>query len=148
MMAVEALLCLVIAVTDGDSIKVRCDQQAEPVNLTIRMAEIDAPEKKQAFGERAKQALSDLCFNERAKVTPEKLDFRKRTIARVECKGKDANREMVRLGMAWAYIKYQTDQLFPQLELRARAQGVGLWADLGTDAPPTPPWKWRRAAKL
>lgn len=29
-----------------------------------RLAEIDAPEKKQAFGDRSKEALSDLCFKQ------------------------------------------------------------------------------------
>jgi endonuclease YncB( thermonuclease family) len=126
---------------------VRCDQQPEPVNLTIRMAEIDAPERKQAFGTRATQALGALCHRATATVKPQTIDRYGRTVARVECKGKDANSEMVRLGMAWAYTKYQTDALFPQLELQARAQRVGLWADSDTAALPVAPWAWRKLPK-
>jgi endonuclease YncB( thermonuclease family) len=146
-MPLAPLLCLVIAVTDGDTLKVRCDQQPEPMNLTIRMAEIDAPERRQAFGTRATQALGALCFREQATVKPQTIDRYGRTVARVECKGKDANSEMVKLGMAWAYTKYQTDALFPQLELQARAQRVGLWVDAETKLPPVAPWDWRKLPK-
>ena len=55
--------------TDGDTIKVRCGEGAQ---TTIRLAGIDAPEKKQAFGQRSKQALSDLCYQVQANITPKR----------------------------------------------------------------------------
>ncbi|MFH3579159.1 thermonuclease family protein, partial [Acinetobacter baumannii] len=50
----------VIGVTDGDTITVldRSNNQ-----IKVRLADIDAPEKSQPFGAKAKQALSDLTFN-------------------------------------------------------------------------------------
>ncbi len=36
-----------------------------------------------------------------------------RTVARVECRGKDANADQVRSGMAWAYTQYQSDPRYP-----------------------------------
>ena len=48
------LLCLVVAITDGDTIKVRCPEQPQAV---VRLAEIDAPESKQPFGQRSKQEI-------------------------------------------------------------------------------------------
>ena len=36
--------------------------------LKVRLAEIDAPEKSQAFGQRSKQSLSDLVFGKQVKV--------------------------------------------------------------------------------
>jgi endonuclease YncB( thermonuclease family) len=143
----ESLICLVVAITDGDTIKVRCGQQGAYEQVVIRLSEIDAPEKKQSFGSRSKDALGALCYEAMATIKPQTKDRYGRTIARVECKGKDANSEMVRQGMAWAYTKYQTDPLFPQLEAQARARHVGLWVDLGSAAPPVEPWLWRKQAK-
>ena len=37
------LICLIVGVTDGDTLTARCDQQT----VKIRLAEIDAPEKAQ-----------------------------------------------------------------------------------------------------
>ncbi len=42
---------------------------------------------------------------------------------------------MVKQGMAWAYIKYQTDTMFPQIELQDREQRVVLCVDLGNEKP-------------
>lgn len=139
--------CLVVAVTDGDTLKARCSTDGEYKQITVRLAEIDSPERKQAFGTRAKDALGALCHETEATLTPQTKDRYGRTVARVACKGKDVNAEMVRLGMAWAYTKYQTDPLFHQLELQARAQRVGLWSDLDSAKPPLPPWEWRKLPK-
>jgi nuclease-like protein len=49
----------VTAVNDGDTIKVLT---AEKQLLRVRVAWIDAPESSQAFGQRAKQAMSALVF--------------------------------------------------------------------------------------
>lgn len=139
--------CLIVAITDGDTLKARCGTEGAYEQITVRLAEIDSPEHKQAFGTRAKDALGALCHETEATITSQAKDRYGRTVARVVCNGKDVNAEMVRLGMAWAYSKYQTDPLFPQLELQARAQRVGLWVDLGTAKPPLPPWDWRKLPK-
>ncbi len=143
----ETLICLVVAITDGDTLKVRCGQQGAYEQVTIRMAEIDAPEKKQAFGSRSKDALGALCHEAMATIKPQTKDRYGRTVARVECRGVDANAAMVKLGMAWAYVKYQTDPKFPQLEQQARSQRVGLWGDLGSAEPPIAPWEFRAQSK-
>jgi len=132
--------CLVVGVSDGDTLKVRCGQAGGYQQLSVRLAEIDAPEKGQAFGQRSKLSLSALCFGSWALITPEKQDRYGRTVARVDCRGLDANAEQVRRGMAWAYAKYQRDPAFTRLETLARAERVGLWSD--DDA--VPPWQWRR----
>ena len=51
----------VIAVADGDTITVLIGHR----EIKVRLTEIDAPEKKQVFGSRSKQSLSDLCFGKR-----------------------------------------------------------------------------------
>jgi endonuclease YncB( thermonuclease family) len=81
----EALVfCLVVAITDGDTIKVRCGDESQ---ATVRLAEIDAPEKRQAWGERSRQHLAQLCYERRAEVKPQTTDRYGRTVARVSCAG-------------------------------------------------------------
>ncbi len=139
--------CLVVSVTDGDTIKVRCGDAGAYEQITVRLAEIDAPERKQAYGNRSKDALGALCHEAIANIKPQTKDRYGRTVARVECKGIDVNAAMVNQGMAWAFTKYQTDPIFPQLELQARSQRVGLWVDSGTEKPPIAPWEWRKLPK-
>lgn len=134
------LLCLVVAITDGDTLKVRCDDSPQQV---VRLAEIDAPEKAQPFGDRSRQHLADLCFQKRAEIMPQAQDRYGRTVGRVTCEGKDANAEQVRAGMAWAYTKYLKDPLIKALEVDARGGHRGLWVD----ATPTAPWDWRHPPK-
>ena len=135
--------CLIVGVTDGDTLKARCGTPAAYEQVKIRLSEIDAPESKQAFGERSKQSLSDLCFHQQAVITGGNKDKYGRTLARVECKGKDAAVHQVQTGMAWAYTQYLTDQAVYRAQQAAQTTHVGLWAD----AKPVAPWLWRREAK-
>mgnify|MGYP001460838412 CR=1 FL=1 len=115
--------CLVVGITDGDTLKLRCREQ-----ITVRLADIDAPEKGQAFGQRSKEALSDLCFGTMARMDAQSRDRYGRTVARIRCAGTDANAAMVRQGMAWAYRRYQTDPKFSVFEAEARYRKAGLGA--------------------
>ena len=133
-----ALLCLVVGISDGDTIKVRC---ADRPQMVIRLAEIDAPEKAQPFGQRSKELLSALCFKKQAEIRPSTRDRYGRTVARVLCAGTDANAAMVRSGMAWAYTRYLTDPQIQAMELVARRERLGLWAE----PHPVPPWEWRKS---
>lgn len=134
------LLCLVVAITDGDSIKVRCGE--EPVQA-VRLAQVDAPEKGQAFGQRSKQSLAELCHERLAEVRRQTTDRYGRMVARVSCAGKDASAEQVKAGMAWAYLEYLNDPAIKNLERQARGQARGLWAD----SAPVAPWDWRKQRK-
>jgi endonuclease YncB( thermonuclease family) len=145
----SVLLCLVIAITDGDTLKVRCDAQlTQPAQtLTVRLAEIDAPEKRQAFGTKSRAHLAALCFQRAAQVHPvakgRGRDRYGRTVARVACAGVDANATMVRDGFAWVFDRYVTDQALYQSQDKARAAKRGLWSD----AAPMAPWEWRRTQR-
>lgn len=133
------LLCLVVGVTDGDTLTARCDAPDGTVTMHVRLAEIDAPEKRQPFGERSKEHLASLCFEKPAVVRLKTRDRYGRSVARVECHGVDASAAQVRTGMAWAFTKYLTDPVIRAEEHRAREARAGLWVD----ARPTPPWEWR-----
>lgn len=132
--------CIVVSITDGDTLTAMCDHQ----QVKIRLAEIDAPEKKQAFGQRSKQSLAELCFQKQAEIRPQTKDRYHRTVARVICEGTDANAEQVRRGMAWVYDRYVKDKSLYALQDEARVRKVGIWSD----ADPVPPWEWRHSKRL
>ena len=131
-----AVLCLVVGVSDGDTIKVRCGDTPEE---KVRLLQIDAPEKKQAFGTKAKEVLSDLAFGKTVQLERGSPDRYGRTLGRLTLDSTDLNFEMVRRGFAWCYLKYLTDQSCLTIEADAREHRRGLWAD----ASPIPPWEFR-----
>lgn len=126
----------VIAIEGGDTLVLMVNEKP----LKIGLANIDAPEKAQPFGERSKQSLSDLCLRKDALYKEQDIDRYGRILAVVTCDGVEANRTQIELGMAWVYVKYNRDLLLPGLEAMARRDRRGLWAD----AEPTPPWEFRQ----
>lgn len=133
----QALTCRVVGVSDGDTITALC-QGFE--RLKVRLAEIDAPEKAQAFGAASKQSLAGICYGTDAEISPMATDRYGRTVARVRCNGIDANAAQVQHGLAWVYDKYASDGALYQLQDEARAARRGLWADDSA----IPPWQWRK----
>ncbi len=131
----------VVGVADGDTITVLHNGKGE----RIRLHGIDCPEKRQAFGNRAKQFTSTLVFGTTVTVQVLDRDRYGRTVAEVLLPdGRSLNRELVRAGFAWWYWRYTPDdETLAQLEREARAAKRGLWAD----AEPVPPWEWRRMRK-
>ncbi|OQA32206.1 MAG: hypothetical protein BWY57_02143 [Betaproteobacteria bacterium ADurb.Bin341] len=61
----DILLCLVIAISDGDTLRA---SRRPKETIKIRLAEIDVLEKEK-LGQRSKQSLSDLCYLRQAKIT-------------------------------------------------------------------------------
>ncbi|RYH63616.1 MAG: thermonuclease family protein [Alcaligenaceae bacterium] len=135
-----ALLCLVVGIIDGDTIKVRCGEPTTREQIIVRISAIDAPEKRQPFGEVSRQHLAALCFKEQATLTSKGTDRYGRTIADVECRGVDVATEPVRSGLAWYYVRYGKGyEQLQGLETGARAERKGLWS-----AEAVPPWEWRK----
>lgn len=126
----------VVGISDGDTLVVLVDHR----QIRVRLAEIDAPERGQAFGNKARQHLGDLCIRRAARVTPQVQDAYGRVVARVTCDGLDASEGQVRAGFAWVYTKYAPlDSPLYVLEAEARAARRGLWLD----PKPQPPWDRR-----
>ena len=139
-MSLTALFCLVVAISDGDTLTARCGRPGSYEQVKVRIAAIDAPELGQAYGQKSRQQLAQLCFRQRARIDPVERDRYGRTVAHVRCADVDVATEQVRTGMAWVYTRYATGrpQLAP-LERRARASGAGLWAQRR----PMAPWTYR-----
>ncbi|EBB2472662.1 micrococcal nuclease [Salmonella enterica] len=126
----------VIRVLDGDTIEVLQDKT--PVR--IRLANIDAPEKKQAFGRWSTNQLKGLVAAQSVTVMYTQTDRYGRIIGRVfTTNGTEASRFMVKSGAAWVYDKYNSDNSLPALQQEAKDHRRGLWADSN----PMPPWEWR-----
>ncbi|EPJ3097195.1 hypothetical protein D2184_24470 [Escherichia coli] len=126
----------VIRVLDGDTIEVLQDKKS----VRIRLANIDAPEKKQAFGRWSTNQLKTLLAGQSVTVSYTQTDRYGRIIGRVfTTNGTDASRFMVQSGAAWVYERYNEDESLPALQREAQEQKRGLWAD----ANPVPPWEWR-----
>lgn len=128
---------LVVSVHDGDTLTILVGKQ----QVKVRLAEIDAPELHQPFGNRSKQSLAELCFQVTAKMEMVARDRYGRAVSKVACAGTDASAHQVATGMAWVYDRYSkpSSPLYP-LQDTAKAAKRGLWAD----NEPVPPWEWRK----
>jgi endonuclease YncB( thermonuclease family) len=127
-----------VKVLDGDTVEVMHNGKAE----RIRLEGIDAPEKGQAFSQRAKDFILTAAAGKTVTVQKKGRDRYGRTVAEVVLPdGRSLNRELVRNGYAWWYRQYSKDVSLGKLEAEARKTRRGLWS-----APnPVPPWEWRRA---
>lgn len=128
----------VISVHDGDTLTVL---DAANRQIKVRLAEIDTPETDQPYGSRAKQALSSLVFGKTVIVNVKTTDRYGRSVGRVYANTLDVNAEMVRIGAAWVYRQYATDQKLYTLENQAKADKAGLWGL--PEAQRMAPWQWR-----
>ena len=126
----------VIRVLDGDTLEILQDKK--PVR--VRLANIDAPEKKQDYGRWSTDMMKSLVAGKTVTVTYFQRDRYGRIPGQVYAPdGMNINQFMVRAGAAWVYEQYNTDPVLPVLQNEARQQKCGLWSD----ADPVPPWIWR-----
>ena len=130
----------VVAIADGDTFTLLT---AEKQQVKIRLAEIDAPESGQPYGNKSKQTLSGLIFGKDVRVVVQTTDRYGRTVGRPYVGDLDICAEMVRTGAAWAYREYLRDNGLLTLESEAQAYKRGLWGL--SEAQNVPPWEWRRA---
>ena len=131
----------VVAVYDGDTITVL--DEMDKGNFKIRLDKIDAPEKNQAFGNKAKQFLSSLIFGKQVSIRYKAVDRYGRILGVIYYDGAEINLVMVQNGYAWHYSYYDKTPAYIQAEKQARADKKGLWA-----APnPVNPYKFRKMKK-
>lgn len=153
MVLVYILLCLascvhaeqmyigkVVSVSDGDTISV--SRYPQPL-LKVRLAGIDAPEKKQAFGQKAQESLSKLVVWQKVEVVAVGADRYGRVIGDVYVQGLWVNLEMVSQGVAWVYRHYSHDRRLIEAEGKAKSSRSGLWVE----PTPVPPWEWRKSQR-
>jgi endonuclease YncB( thermonuclease family) len=136
----------VVGVADGDTLTL-LDERHQQVR--VRLDGIDAPERTQPFGQRARQSLAALAHGREAVADCPKTDKYGRSVCRVTVDGVDVGLEQVRRGLAWHYVRYAREQSpearaeYARAEQQARLERSGLWSTRD----PTPPWDYRRAAR-
>jgi endonuclease YncB( thermonuclease family) len=133
----ESRRCLVVGVSDGDTITARCGEPGSYEQIRVRLAGIDAPERRQAYGERARQHLAALVFQRWAALECGKVDRYGRSVCLVRvapasrsdgAPALDVGLSMVSAGMAWWYRAYAREQApedrgrYEAAELAAQAQ--------------------------
>lgn len=128
----------VVAVYDGDTVTCIDENNQQQ---KIRLAEIDAPEAKQDFGQVSRQALAGMVFGKTITVVDDGKDRYGRWIGHLYADGVDVNRQMVASGMAWHYAAYSKDQSLAALQTQAQAQKLGIWSQPN----PIPPSEFRKS---
>lgn len=159
-MLAAVLVCMVVGISDGDTLTARCERDDGTETVKVRLAGIDAPEKSQPFGRRSRQHLAYLAFRKIATIEARKTDRYGRTVARVlvadpsctsgDCpKTLDVGMAQLTVGLAWWYRQYEDEQppqergQYEFAEFESRAKRAGLWSDADSVAP----WAWRKGER-
>jgi endonuclease YncB( thermonuclease family) len=134
------LVLSVVSVADGDTLTL----QDGASRTTVRLAEIDAPERTQPYSQVARRNLATLCQPaQRIRLEPVSTDRYGRTVGHLWCDDVHVNWRQVEDGLAWCFTKYLKDPATCRpLEANARAAQRGLWRDPA----PVAPWDFRAAA--
>lgn len=152
MSAILFAACLVIGISDGDTVRVKCPQRKAA--FQVRIAELDAPELAhkafgwdlQPFGKESQASAAALCQGKLADVRRTGFDVHRRAVGSVSCAGTDLATYQLKRGMGWAaqpqYLPKGSKAV--EYEAAARAAHVGLWAGDGQIAP----WIWRKGNKV
>ena len=136
----------VIKITDGDTINLL---DTKKQIHKIRLAGIDAPERRQPYGKAASKFLSKQVNQQTVCIVGDKIDRYKRLVGVIQYEGRDINLELVKAGYAWHYKKYQREQtssdqiLYAAAEDKARSDVIGLWSE----PDPINPSDWRKGKK-
>ncbi len=106
-------------VVDGDTLYVL---DANYKEHKIRLAGIDAPERKQAYGLASRKHLASIVASKQVTIEYQKRDRYGRIVGKVLLDGIDVCLEQVKAGFAWHYKKYQHEQSPEDQQLYAEAE--------------------------
>ena len=134
----------VISVADGDTLTIL---DIKNTQHKIRLVGIDAPERRQSYGDKSRAHLASLVDQKIVRVEYSGVDRYQRTLGKVFLADFDINLEQVSSGFAWHYKLYEKEQStddrneYSKAEALARESRKGLWQE----EVPLPPWEFRRA---
>ena len=130
----------VIAVSDGDTIKLLTQDK---VTHKIRLLDIDAPEKKQPFGNKSRDNLASYIAGEIITVKYKSKDKYGRILGTIYFENLDINLQQIKNGYAWVYKQYSKNQTYYKEEQKAKELKKGLWIEKNAIAP----WEFRKQKK-
>lgn len=136
----KTLTAKVVGIKDGDTVVVLDSLNNQ---TTLRLAEVDCPEKSQPFGTKAKQFTSDQIYLKNIKYIVTDTDRYGRSIAMIyyDNDNKYLSAEIIKAGMGWHYKRYSTSTKLANFEVKAKKDKIGLWVDNN----PIAPWEWRKS---
>ena len=121
---------------DGDTVKIDGGMR----QYKLRINDIDAPERNQAYGKQARRALINFCKHAQIQVQLSGTDKYQRDLGQLHCNQQSVSTYMVANGYAWFNQRYSLDGSLLLAEQHARQQKLGLWQS----SAPLPPWRWRQ----
>ena len=129
---------IVSYVYDGDTVQLSNGAG----KFKLRLTDIDAPERNQPYGLKARRALMKLCQGDAVKVNVDIVgkDKYQRLLGKLECNDVDASLYLLEQGYAWYPHKFSHAPRLKKAAEDARENKHGLWQDDN----PTPPWVWRK----
>ncbi len=130
--------CIAVKVSDGDTFTCKGTYQRL---IQVRLADIDAPESGQAYGNQARKKLNSLIYKKTVRLTNERQDKYGRVVATVFSGSLNVNLAMIEQGYAWHYERYSNNAEYAAAMQQAQAKKRGLWADKGRIIKPE---QWRR----
>jgi micrococcal nuclease len=126
----------ILYVYDGDTVKI----QQGLGTYRLRISDIDAPERNQAYGKKARRALMTFCKHAAISIDITGTDQYQRKLGQLQCNGQSVSQFMVANGHAWFYQRYSNNPFLADAESNARQQKLGLWHQKN----PKAPWLWRK----
>ena len=125
-------------VIDGDTVELN----GISGKLKLRLSDIDAPERNQAYGKKSRRALVKLCKGNSISIRATILgtDKYNRYLGKLQCNHTDASLYLAEHGFAWHNEKYSNDPVIQNAAFAAREKRLGLWKR----KKPIPPWVWRQ----
>ncbi|SHI66803.1 Endonuclease YncB, thermonuclease family [Cruoricaptor ignavus] len=127
----------IVGVKDGDTVVALLEGNQQ---MTLRLADVDCPEKGQAYGTQARKFTSDQVFGKNVVFYIETTDRYGRAVARIYDGSRYLSEEIIRAGYGWWYERYSKNIYLKTVEAEARRAKRGLWADPHA----VPPWDYRR----
>lgn len=130
-----------VRVYDGDTFEAK----VQGVVMEFRLAEADAPERDQHYGDNARRELLELLQGRELVLAPVDTDRYGRTVVFVWNGAVCVNKELVRRGAAWFYDEFATTNALQLVEDEARDAKRGLWRLPLRNR--MEPWVWRKEAR-
>jgi len=127
----------VLRVVDGDSLVL----DVRGSLYRIELADIDAPELNQPWGETAAARLHARLTGMFVVVSGDATGPAMR--GRVVFKGRDVALDMLYDGLAWSTVAVDPQAAFPHPYNAAQHQAQDARRGLWSDEDPIPPWEWR-----
>ena len=130
---------VVVKVYDGDTLTLQNNNGI----YKIRLAGIDAPESRQAYGNVSRNYLYNMVRDRFVYAEVHDKDRYGRYVAKIMLDNTDVNAEMLRAGLAWHYKQYDKNPEYARLEQEAKRNRRGLWIEKNS----IPPWIYRKSKK-